>query len=176
MTKRKLKVSGAWLISGAVYSDARGAFTASWEDAELKADKLLFTPDSACHSFNARTGTVRGMHYQRPPHSQSKLVSCVAGRIYDVIVDVRPESDTYLVWDAVELSERSGDVLYIPAGCAHGFMTLTDNSTVFYLIEGEYKPDVAGTIRWNDPAVGIRWPLADPILSERDQKAPDYTR
>ena len=174
MTTSKLKISGAFLISTPVFSDSRGAFETSWESADLQTSEIRFQPVSACHSHNLKKGTLRGMHFQASPYQQTKLVSCTSGKVYDVILDLRPESPTYLSWDAVELSAGSGKSVFIPGGCAHGFMTLTDDATVFYLIEGDYIPSIAGTVRWNDPAIGIEWPLADPILSDRDQNAPDF--
>ncbi len=174
MTISKLKISGAFLVSNPVYTDSRGAFQTNWESADLKSVNVDFTPVSACHSYNIKAGTLRGMHYQASPYDQAKMVSCVAGKVYDVLLDLRPASPTYLMWDAVELSADSGESVFIPAGCAHGFLTLADHTIVFYLIEGDYVPGIAGTVRWNDPAIGINWPIADPILSDRDKNAPDF--
>ena len=102
------------------------------------------------------------------------MVSCIAGSIFDVVVDVRPESPTYLNWISNELSSKSGLALFIPAGFAHGFLTLTDNAIITYIIEGEYVPEAASTLRWNDPSIGIQWPISNPILSEKDLNAPDF--
>lgn len=170
----KRKLFGAWQIQVSSFQDSRGAFETFWEAADLASAGIIFAPISAHHSHNEKAGTLRGMHYQKPPHGQAKLVSCVSGRVWDVAVDLRPNSPTYLRWEATELSTASGRALYIPAGCAHGFVTLTDHATVAYLIEGDYEPTAAGTLRWNDPAVGIDWPIRDPIVSERDRLAPDF--
>jgi dTDP-4-dehydrorhamnose 3,5-epimerase len=169
-----LKLSGAWKFQANPFVDFRGAFEVFWEAGDLAAAGISFAPISAHHSYNEKMGTLRGMHYQKAPHGQTKLVSCVHGRVWDVAVDLRPNSPTYLGWEATELSAGSGVALYLPAGCAHGFLTLTDHATVAYLIEGDYQPAAAGTLRWDDPAVGIAWPLREPILSERDRLAPDF--
>jgi dTDP-4-dehydrorhamnose 3,5-epimerase len=170
----KMKLAGAWQVQATPFQDFRGAFEAFWEAADLAAAGIVFVPVSAHHSYNEKTGTLRGMHYQKPPHGQAKLVSCVNGCVWDVAVDLRQDSPTYLRWEATELSAASGRTLYLPAGCAHGFVTLTDHATVAYLIEGDYQPTAAGTLRWNDPAVGIKWPVREPILSDRDRLAPDF--
>lgn len=172
----RLKLEGCVIISIPPFSDTRGAFETSWEFKLLTKNGITFKPDSAFHSYNIKFATLRGMHYQTGRNGQSKLVSCVAGKIYDVIVDLRTESSTYLQWAATELSAASGDSIFIPAGCAHGFLTLADETTVFYLTEGDYVPSAAGTLRWNDPVVGIEWPISDPILSERDRDAPDFSK
>lgn len=169
-----IKITGAMLLHSSPFQDARGAFEIFWEAADLTAIGIAFVPVSAYHSYNEKAGTLRGMHYQTPPYSQAKLVSCVSGSIWDVMVDLRPNSPTYLRWEAAELSAASGRAIYIPAGCAHGFVSLTACTTVAYLVEGAYKPAAATTLRWNDPAVGITWPVVDPILSERDRSAPDF--
>lgn len=169
-----LTINGSWLLEAPVFKDARGAFEVFWETDDLVKTGISFKPVSAHHSYNLLKGTLRGMHYQMAPYGQAKLVSCVAGAAYDVMVDLRAASPTYLSWKAVELSAGSGKSIYIPAGCAHGFVTLQDNTIIAYLIEGEYRPAAAGTVRWNDPAIGIEWPISNPILSERDKTAPDF--
>lgn len=174
MTITELTLPGARLIETVPPKDLRGSFEVFWEAAELAAAGISFAPSNAHHSYNDRAGTLRGMHFQRAPHGQAKLVSCVRGKFLDVIVDVRPESATYLRWIAVELAAASGRAVFIPAGCAHGFVTLEDHSTVAYLIENDYRPGAATTLRWNDPLVGIQWPVREPILSDRDRQAPDF--
>jgi len=169
----KLKIEGSWLMNDPVFQDARGAFEVFWEAVDFEKSGVTFKPVSAHHSYNKLKGTLRGMHYQSFPHYQSKLVSCISGAVYDVMVDMRVDSPTYLKWEAVELIAGCGRSIYIPAGCAHGFVTLDDNTTIAYLIEGAYKPEAAATVRWNDAAIGIQWPVTDPILSDRDRNAPD---
>jgi dTDP-4-dehydrorhamnose 3,5-epimerase len=124
-------------------------------------------------SFNRRRGTLRGMHFQIEPAAEHKLVRCTRGHIYDVIVDLRPDSPTLYEWLAVELSEENARALHIPPGFAHGFQPLMDASEVFYQISTPHRPDLARGVRWNDPRLGIEWPIAEPILSERDRTYPD---
>jgi dTDP-4-dehydrorhamnose 3,5-epimerase len=168
-----LQISEAMLLTTPVFRDIRGAFEVFWEQAALSGTGLAFSPSNSHHSFNTRAGTIRAFHVQRPPHGQAKLVSCVSGKTWDVIVDLRAESPTFRQWQGLELSAASGKVIYIPAGCAHGFATLVDNTTIAYLIEGEYRPESAAVVRWNDSALGIDWPVSDPIVSEKDLHGQD---
>jgi len=173
MKVENLQIDGAKLLTTPVFKDVRGAFEVFWEQSDLAIAGLAFSPSNAHHSYNQRAGTIRAFHFQRPPHGQAKLVSCVSGRTWDVILDLRPESATFRQWEAVELAAASGTAVYVPRGCAHGFVTLQENSTVAYLIEGEYRPESAAVVRWNDPVLGISWPVSDPILSDKDRDAPD---
>lgn len=168
------RLSGSWVFKCDTHVDARGTFETLWDDELLRATEAAFAPSSAHHSYNARAGTLRGMHFQHAPCEQAKLVKCVSGTVLDVIVDLRRASSTYLCWDAFEMKQADGVARYIPPGCAHGFLTMQDASTVAYLISGRYSPEHAGVVRWNDPAVGIEWPIENPILSERDRAAPDW--
>jgi dTDP-4-dehydrorhamnose 3,5-epimerase len=147
-----------------------------WDDRAFRDAGIAFRPVSACHSHNDAAGTLRGLHYQARPHGQTKLVCCSQGSVLDVTVDLRVDSTAYLMWDAIELREGDGLSLYIPSGCAHGFLTLEPSSTVAYLIEGDYRPESGRVLRWDDPAVGIRWPCKDAILSDKDRHAADYQR
>jgi dTDP-4-dehydrorhamnose 3,5-epimerase len=168
-----LRIVGAKLFTMPVFRDLRGAFEVFWEQADFVAEGRSCSPSNAHHSYNAQAGTIRAFHFQRPPYGQAKLVSCVSGKTWDVILDLRPESPTFRQWQGLELSAASGRAIYIPAGCAHGFATLEDNTTVAYLIEGEYRPESAAVVRWNDPALGINWPVSNPIISDKDRHAPD---
>lgn len=168
-----LRISGAKLLTTPVFRDARGAFEVFWEYDNLIAEGIPFSPSNAHHSYNERSGTIRAFHLQRPPHGQAKLVSCVRGKAWDVILDLRVDSPTFRHWQGVELSSASGKVLYIPAGCAHGFATLEDYTTIAYLIEGQYRPETAAVVRWSDPALGINWPVSKPIISDKDRQASD---
>lgn len=172
-------IADAAILESTPYRDERGAFEVFWESDGRADGGIPIVPWGAYHSHNLKTHTLRGMHYQEQPHAQARLVSCVRGSVWDVIVDLRPESATFLGWQAVELNEGCGRAVYVPRGCAHGFLTLAENSTVAYLIEGRYVPESARTLRWNDPAVGIEWPLpahTEPLLSARDRSAPDFRR
>lgn len=162
------------VVENPVFSDDRGFFLEFWK-AGGRAESLPdFKPDSVATSFNSRRHTLRGMHFQAPPHEQAKLVFCSHGRAYDVALDLRPESPTYLEWEAEELTPASGKTVYIPRGFAHGFLTLEPNTVMTYLIEGPYAAEAGGIVRWNDPCHGITWPHPDPVLSDRDRHAPDF--
>ena len=125
-------------------------------------------------SFNQRTGTLRGMHYQRAPYQQAKLVRCTMGAIYDCIIDLRPDSSTFKQWYATELTARNRSMLYIPEGFAHGFQTLEHETEVLYQMSEIYKPKYAGGVRWNDPVFGIEWPLPVEVIAARDAAYDDF--
>jgi len=127
-------------------------------------------------SHNARRGTLRGMHYQAEPFAEAKLVQCVRGSLYDVIIDLRRDSETYCQWIGVELSAANGRMLYVPEGFAHGFQTLEDDTAVYYQMFQFYAPHFARGVRWDDPAFGIKWPIKSPIISDKDRHLPDYVR
>jgi dTDP-4-dehydrorhamnose 3,5-epimerase len=165
---------GACLVELEVVSDERGFFARSWCAEEFQAHGLVPRLMQCNVSFNARRGTLRGMHYQAVPHAEAKLVRCTMGAVYDVIVDLRPSSASFCRWFGVELTARNRLALYVPEGCAHGFQTLADESEVFYQMSEVYVADAARGVRWNDPAFGIRWPLPDPILSPRDAAFEDF--
>jgi dTDP-4-dehydrorhamnose 3,5-epimerase len=172
-------IVGAYLIEPSPATDARGLFARTF-DAEEFVRRGLDGRVSQCNtSFNPRAGTLRGLHYQAAPHGEAKLVRCTGGAIFDVAVDLRAESATYLRWFAAELRAENRHALFIPAGCAHGFQTLADDSEVLYQMSTPYVPGSGRGVRWNDPAFGITWP--DPpaggrIMSERDADYPDLER
>lgn len=170
------KLLGAFVIDLEKYTDARGFLAQSWSAREFAARGL--NPQIAeCNvSFSRLKGTLRGMHFQSPPHAQIKLVRCTAGAIFDAIIDLRPESPTFKQWVAVELTAANRRLLYVPEGFAHGFQTLADNSEVYYQMSDVYAPEFAGGVRWNDPAFGIEWPEEDNrIINARDREYPDFT-
>lgn len=152
--------------------DSRGFFARTWCQREFEAHGLNPGLAQCNTSFNNKKGTLRGMHYQAAPYQEAKLVRCTMGAIYDVIVDLRPDSPTFKQWLAVELTAQNRLMLYIPAGVAHGFQTLQDDTEVFYQMSEFYYSELARGVRWDDPAFGIKWPLPDPILSERDKNYP----
>ena len=160
------------LLEEEICSDHRGSFEVFWESEWSGIIPINFSLTSAHHSFNRLSRTLRGLHYQANPYEQAKLVSCVAGKIFDVVVDLRKDSESFLEWSSLEMAAGSGKTLFIPRGCAHGFVTLEENTTTAYLIDGEYKPEFARSVRWNDPELDIDWPTSEPILSERDKTAP----
>ncbi len=173
MKTSSLKISGAYLIANDCFHDVRGTFHPSWE-AEPNAP-FQFKPAGAYYSYNNSARTLRGLHYQRSPHTQAKIVSCLRGTVFDVILDLRPDSPTYLQCAELEMTAKTGESLYIPHGCAHGFLTQADDTLVAYLIEGTYVPTAQATVRWDDPILQINWPYADElIMSERDRTVPDF--
>jgi dTDP-4-dehydrorhamnose 3,5-epimerase len=170
------KLAGAFIIDLEMHTDARGFFAQSWSASEFAARRLNAQVAECDVSFNKRKGTLRGMHFQSPPHAQVKLVRCTAGAIFDAIIDLRPESPTFKQWVAVELTAANRRLLYVPGGFAHGFQTLADDSEVFYQMSDVYAPELAGGVRWNDPAFGIEWPEEDSrIINARDSEYPNFT-
>ncbi len=169
-------VCGVYLVELEPRVDERGSFARTFCLREFAACGLQSEPVQANLSHNVKRGTLRGMHYQEEPFAEAKLVQCLRGTVYDVAIDLRPGSETYLSWVAVELEARGGTLLYIPAGCAHGFQTLEDDAALYYLMFNYYEPGYARGVRWDDPAFGIKWPLADPIIAEKDRLWPDYER
>ncbi len=173
-TETKLK--GTFIIEPERREDERGFFARTWCQQEFVAHSLNPRLVQCSLSFNKRKGTLRGMHYQAAPHEEAKLVRCTMGAIYDVTVDLRPDSATFKQWLAVELTADNRRALYIPEGLAHGFQTLCDNTEVFYQMVEFYHPEAARGVRWDDPTFGIIWPEAHTrILSARDQAYPDFT-
>lgn len=173
MIFRPLPISGAFLIEPERLSDNRGFFARTWCRDEF-AKHGLDTQLTQCNvSFNHSAGTVRGMHYQKAPHGEVKLVRCTMGAIYDVIVDMRTDSPTFKTWYGVELSAENRLMLSIPEGVAHGFQTLLDQSEVFYQMSREFHPESSVGFRWNDPAIGIQWPNPVQVISDRDRDWPD---
>ena len=168
------KIPGVTVVESAPIADDRGSFARSFCGAEFEAAGLALTVAQANLSRNRRRGTLRGMHYQAEPKPEPKLVSCIRGGIFDVAVDLRPDSPAYCGWAGVELTESNGRALFIPPGCAHGFLTLTDDSLVSYLMGEFYDPALARGVRWNDPAFGIEWPGQPVAMSERDAGWPDF--
>jgi dTDP-4-dehydrorhamnose 3,5-epimerase len=172
-----LELSGAYLIELERHEDERGFFARTWCLEELAEHRLETALDQCSMSRNTRAGTLRGMHFQRTPHAEVKIVRCTRGAIFDVIVDLRPESPSHRAWVGVELNEKQGSALYVPKGFAHGFQTLTDGADVAYMISTPYSPDASSGVRWDDPAFAIDWPdCGERTISDRDRAWPDYPR
>jgi dTDP-4-dehydrorhamnose 3,5-epimerase len=168
------KLQGAFIIDIDRIEDERGFFARTWCQREFEAHGLC-TQLAQCNiSFNKSKGTLRGMHYQAAPYAEAKLVRCTSGAIYDVIIDLRPDSPTFKRWVAVELTADNRRMLFIPEGFAHGFQTLADGTEVFYQMSQFYVPEYARGVRWDDPAFKISWPAEKRIISERDQAFPDF--
>ncbi len=166
----------AYLVQLKPARDNRGFFARTFCVEEFADHGLETNYPQHSISFSARRGTLRGMHYQRDPHSEVKLVRCTKGAILDVIIDIKPDSPTYRRWQGFELSSVNGRQLYIPKGFAHGFQTLSDDVEVSYLISAPYKPESAHGIRYDDPTFGISWPLSVTEISERDLHWPDFSQ
>ena len=169
-TETRLK--GAYIIEPERQEDERGFFARTFCRKEFEAQGLNPRVVQCSVSFNEKRGTLRGIHYQALPHAEAKSVRCVRGAIYDVIVDLRRESPTFKQWTAVELSAGNGKMLYVPEGVGHGFQTLVDSSEVFYQMSEFYHPECARGLRWDDPVIGVEWPLVPSVMSQRDLTFP----
>lgn len=177
MIFKETKLKGAYVIELEPIEDVRGFFARTFCRKEFEEHGLNSRIVQCNISYNRHKGTLRGMHYQLAPFSEAKLVTCLAGSIYDVIIDLRAESPTYRQWLAVELSaRRPRPMVYVPENFAHGFQTLADDTEVFYQMSESYHPDSARGLRWDDPAVNIEWPAAQRIVSEKDQSYRDFVR
>lgn len=169
------QISDVFLIESDRHVDKRGWFARTF-CAEEFADLNLTETFSQCGaSYNAKRGTLRGLHYQADPYPEAKLVRCVRGALFDVAVDIRPDSPTFGRWTAAELTSDNGRMLYIPEGCAHGFQTLAGETEIVYQISVSYRPELSRGIRWDDADIGIDWPVTDAILSDRDRDLPTLT-
>ena len=166
------QIAGVWIIELERLGDDRGFFARSFCTEEFAAHGIDTAVVQCNISFNAHAGTIRGLHYQVPPAAEGKLVRCTSGAIYDVAIDVRPESSTYLHHVAVELNADNRTALFVPELFAHGFQTLADNTEVFYQMTAAYAPNTGRGVRYNDPALGIVWPLPVSAVSERDAALP----
>lgn len=165
-------MKGAYLVTLEKREDERGFFARSWCRREFGSLNLNTNLVQCNISYSKCRGTLRGMHYQLAPHSECKLIRCVRGAIYDVIIDLRPQSPTFHKWFGVELTAANYRMLYVPEGVAHGFQTLTDDTEVFYQVSEFYQPEAERGIRWNDPKIGIDWPLPVQSISEKDKNYP----
>ncbi len=168
------KLRGAFIIEPERREDERGFFARLWCRDEFEAHGLATEFVQCSVSFNKKKGTLRGMHYQAAPHEEAKLVRCTRGAIYDVIVDLRPDSPTFTQWVAAELTEENHRMLYVPEGFAHGFQTLQDNTEIFYQMSEFYHPELANGARWDDPMFGIMWPPDERTIILRDMQYPNF--
>jgi dTDP-4-dehydrorhamnose 3,5-epimerase len=168
------QLDDAWLIDLEPREDERGFFARIWCRQELAAQGLDTAIAQESLSFNRHRGTVRGLHFQRAPHEETKIVRCARGGIFDVIVNLRPQSPSYLRWQGFELTEENRKAIYVPKGFAHGFQTLADNTEIVYQISEFYAPNSAGGYRYDDAAFRIAWPLPVTVISERDLSWPAF--
>jgi dTDP-4-dehydrorhamnose 3,5-epimerase len=174
MTFHKTKLAGIFEIRLERKCDDRGFFARTWCQKEFEEHGLNPKLLQCSVSFNARKGTLRGVHYQAPPRPEAKLVRCTRGAIYDVVVDLRSDSPTFKDWIGVVLTGTDRNMMYVPEGCAHGFLTLKDETEVLYQMSEFYHPELARGVRWDDPAFQIVWPGEVAVISERDRTYPNF--
>jgi dTDP-4-dehydrorhamnose 3,5-epimerase len=172
-TETELK--GAFIIEPEKLQDHRGFFARAWCKNEFEAHGLNASREQSNISFNLKKCTLRGMHYQISPFEEVKLVRCTRGAIFDVIIDLRPDSPTFLKWFGIELNLDNYKMLYVPENFAHGYLTLTDNAEVYYQVSKPYSPDHERGLRWNDPVLGVNWPIGgEPLISDKDKNWPSF--
>ena len=172
----KTAVSGACLIELEKITDDRGFFARSWCSKEFREFGLTAHIVQSNISYNAKKNTIRGLHYQKEPHAEDKIVQCIQGAILDVVLDLRPGSPSFKQWISAELNPENSNMLYVPAGCAHGFQTLANHTKVLYMVSSFYAPGFEAGIRWNDPGFNIQWQdMDEPVtLSVKDKSWPDF--
>ncbi|WP_019140748.1 dTDP-4-dehydrorhamnose 3,5-epimerase family protein [Noviherbaspirillum massiliense] len=166
------EVTGARVVDPAPHQDARGRFMRAWCSRELADAGIDFVPLQANMGYSVRAGTIRGLHYQSDAAPEAKLVRCTRGAVFDVVVDLRPSSPTYLSWFGIELSADNGRMLYVPEGCAHGCQSLLDDTEILYMTSAFYAPDAVRGARFDDPVIGIRWPMPPTLVSAQDRQWP----
>jgi len=176
MRFNETSLKGVFLIELDLLKDERGFFARTFCSQKFSQHGLNPRFDQCNISYNHKKGTLRGMHFQAAPHAEAKLIRCIRGAIFDVVIDLRSESATFEQWIGIELSARSAEMLYIPEGCAHGFQTLEDNTEIFYQMSYPFIPEAASGVSWNDPHFNIKWPCAERIISTKDQSYPPYNR
>lgn len=174
MTFSETKLPGAFEVQLERKPDERGFLARTWCQEEFQQHGLNPKLVQCSVSFNARKGTLRGLHYQAAPFPEAKLVRCITGAIYDVVVDLRPDSPTFKDWIAVVLTGADRNMLYVPEGCGHGFLTLEDETEVFYQMSEFFYPELARGVRWNDPSFQIDWPGEVAVISDRDRMYPNF--
>ena len=174
MKFRETKVAGAYVIDVDRISDDRGFFGRIWCSKEFGDQSLTRRIEQINVGFSPKQGTLRGMHYQVAPFLEVKVVRCTRGAVYDVVVDLRSESPTFGKWDAAELTQDNLSMMYVPEGCAHGYLTLTPDSEIYYIASEVYAPDQARGIRYDDPMFGVEWPAPVTVISDGDRNWPDF--
>ncbi len=170
----ELEIAGAWLIDADVFSDERGAFRRHFCAREFAEHGLAPTVLQGNISENPHEGTLRGFHFQARPHEEAKTISCLTGSLFDIVVDLRPESPTFMKWIPTSLSAADRRSLHVPAGCANAWLTTSPNTTVHYYMSEMYVPESYGGFRYNDPAFGFKWPVEPKLISEKDRAFPDF--
>jgi len=174
MLFKATKIEGAWLVDLQRIGDERGFFARAWCSEEFADHGINSKLRQINLSYSQKRGTLRGMHYQNDPHSEMKAVRCIKGALFDVIIDLRPESNTYKEWLGYELNEGNKSMLIVPEGCAHGFLTLQDDSEAFYLVSAGYNQESERGLRWDDPSFNIKWPFHPIEVSSKDRSWKNY--
>ncbi len=174
MIFQETKLQGVFEITIEPKADERGFFARTWCQQEFETHGLSPRLSQCSISFNNKRGTLRGMHYQAAPYPEAKLVRCTKGSLCDVVVDLRPQSPTFKQWIGITLTAEKRNMMYVAEGCAHGFITLEDETEIFYQISEFFKPELSRGVRWNDPVFCIDWPEAVTVISERDRTYPDF--
>jgi len=175
MIFRETQLPGAWMIEPDRIEDERGFFARVFCKNELRQRELKAECAQANMAFSRRRGTLRGLHFQARPHAEVKIIRCTIGAIYDVVVDLRPQSSFYKQWIGVELTEENRQMLYVPEGCAQGYITLADDTEIYYHTSEFYHPESASGVRYDDPEFGITWPIGVDVISQQDRQWPDYS-
>lgn len=170
------RIPGAWVIDIQPIHDHRGFFAMTWLPEEFRKRGIDPTLAQCNLTYNQKRGTLRGMHFQKAPHAQAKIVRATRGALLDVIVDLRPDSTAYLKWDSVELTADNRRMLYMPEGVAHGYLTLTNDVEAYYHASAPWAPQSESGVRWNDPAFGIEWPFTPLVISQKDDAWPAWPR
>ncbi|CAD5961990.1 dTDP-4-dehydrorhamnose 3,5-epimerase [Planktothrix tepida] len=170
MNIKPLKLKGTYEINLKSHQDERGYFMRIYDEDIFREQGLTTAWVQENQSLSKKQGIIRGLHFQKPPHDETKLVRVIQGKILDVFVDLRKNSETYGQWDSIELSEHNQTMVYIPKGFAHGFCTLTPNVIVYYKVDSPYHPEAEGGLIWNDESISIQWPFANPFLSDKDSQ------
>jgi len=166
------RIAGAWIMDITPIHDARGFFAMTWLPDELRQRGMNPSLAQCNLAFNHQRGTLRGMHFQKAPHAQAKIVRCTRGALLDVVVDLRPDSPTFKQWDGIELTADNRRMLYMPEGIAHGYITLVDDTEAYYHASSPWVREAESGVRWNDPAFAIQWPMPPSVISEKDQGWP----
>ena len=167
----ELPLDGAYIINQEMHEDDRGFFARYWCQKEFSEQGLVSNIAQINNALSKRRGTLRGLHFQYPPKAEVKIIRCIRGAIWDVIVDIRQNSVKYGQWFGAELSAENRTMIYVPKGFAHGYISLVDDSEIIYLVTEAYSPEHEGTLRWNDEFLGIRWPIQPVIISDKDAAA-----
>lgn len=175
MTFNETSIAGAFRVDLKRIEDSRGFFARAWSSREFREMGLVADFPETNFSMSTRKGTIRGLHYQKAPHQEAKFVRCVRGALFDVVIDLRPDSPTFHQWAGFEIRASDYQAIYVPAGCAHGVQTLEDDTEMLYMVSAGYQPAAEAGIRWDEPFFNVEWPdVGRRIVSEKDQSWPDY--